>query len=154
MASPRLIVCERTPRWLAAWRRALPPRYWNWLATAVSLAQVDGRLREFPGSVVAVGIDAENLATAVQKLHQWRWEFRRARFIALLSNDLAVDAATIAVLQEAGAILTIDRREQLRPAVRLVQRHFRRHIAEELPWREAVWQRLPWPQYATTANSI
>jgi hypothetical protein len=153
MSAPRLIICERSPRWLAAWRRALPARHWNWLASAVSLTQSETRLRESPGSVVAVNIDAENLPTALLKLHHWRRDFPQARFLALLSHELTASPETLVLLQEAGVMLIIDRNQQLRAAARLVRRHFqghaRRSAGVELPLREAIWQRLPWPQFAT-----
>ena len=101
---------------------------------------------------MAVSVDAENLPAALTKLHQWRKEFPRARFLAMLNGELAGNSALVPLVQEAGALLTIDRNEQLRSAARLVARHIRRHVAAELPLREAIWQRLPWPQFATTVN--
>jgi hypothetical protein len=55
------------------------------------------------------------------------------------------------LLREAGALLTIDRPQQLPAAVRLVQRHFRRQsVAEsaQVSLPAAIWQRLPWPRLA------
>jgi hypothetical protein len=68
MSEPQLIICERSPRWLAAWRRALPPRRWSWLSSALSLTQCEQQLRTQPGSVVAVSVAADNFATVAERI--------------------------------------------------------------------------------------
>ena len=148
MSEPRLIICERSPRWLAAWRRALPPRRWSWLSSALSLTQCEQQLRTQPGSVVAVSVAADNFATVLETLHRWQNEFPQVRALALCSADIAAQPTATALLCEAGALLTIDRPQQLPAAVRLVQRHFRRHTAAQVSLPAAVWQRLPWPRLA------
>jgi hypothetical protein len=153
-----LIVCERSPRWLALWRSALPERAkvargtggldWQSLSPVLSLAQCEGQLRQAPGSVAAVAVDDENLPAVLEHLHRWSREFPAARFLALCSAGLARQPTALALLREAGALLTIDRAQQLLPAARLVQRLLRRQPAQELPLRESLWQRLPWQRWA------
>jgi hypothetical protein len=138
---------------LAAWRRALPPKKWPWLSSALSLAQCESQLRAHPGSVAAVSIEADNLPLALEALHRWRGEFRQARFLALVSEEIAQSGTAAALLQEAGALLVIAHARELPAAARLVARHFRRHVATQLPLRTAVWQRLPWSQYASPATT-
>lgn len=154
MSQPRLIICERTPRWLAAWRRALPATRWNWLSSALSLTQCENQLREHPGSVAAVSVDAENFATVLVALHRWQNELSQVRVLALCAEEIARQPTAVALLQEAGALLAIDRAQQLPAAARLVQRHFRRHVALQLPLPVAVWQRLPWPRLAVNASPV
>lgn len=150
MSHPRLILCERAPRWLAAWRRALPLPKWSWLSPVLSLTQSETELREHPGSVVAVSIEAENFSAALVALHRWQVNFPEARFLALVSAEIANNNTAAALLHEAGALLVIGHSQELPAAARLVARHFRRHVAAQLPLRTAVWQRLPWSQFATT----
>lgn len=153
MSHPRLILCERSPRWLAAWRRALPPAKWSWLSSALSLAQCETELRENPASIAAVSIDAENLPAALIALHRWQVNFPNARFFALVSEAIAHNNMAAALLNEAGALLVISRSQELSAATRLVARHFRRQAATQLPLQAAVWQRLPWRQFATPQSS-
>lgn len=148
MSHPRLILCERVPRWLAAWRRALPPQKWSWLSSVLSLTQCETELREHPGSIAAVSVDDENLPAVFVSLHRWQVEFPQARSLALCSEEIAKNPTAAALLQEAGALLVIVHAQELPAAARLVARHFRRHVASELPLQAAVWQRLPWPQFA------
>ncbi len=154
MSPPRLIICERTPRWLAAWRRALPLRRWTLLSSALSLSQCELQLREHPGSVVAVSVDRETFPAILPALHRWRTDFPASRALALCTSEISSDATAVALLREAGSLLTIDRAQQLPAAARLVQRHFRRHVATQLPWPEAVWQRLPWSRFAVNASPV
>lgn len=153
MSHPRLILCERSPRWLAAWRRALPPAKWSWLSSALSLAQCETELRESPASIAAVSIDAENMPAALVALHRWQVDFPEARSVALVSEEVAKNNTAAALLQEAGALLVIAHAQELPAAARLVARHFRRQAATQLPLRAAVWQRLPWSQFASTESS-
>lgn len=148
MSPPRLIICERSPRWLAVWRRALPPRRWTWLNSALSLAHCESQLREHPGSVAAVSVAADNFPTILTTLHRWQKEFPQVRCLALCAEDIARQPTAVALLREAGVLLTIDRAQQLPAAARLVKRHFRRHVARQLPLPDAIWQRLPWPHLA------
>jgi hypothetical protein len=154
MSEPRLIIVERTPRWLAAWRRALPPARWSWLSSALSLTQCEQQLKTQPGSVVAVSVDAENFAAVLERLHRWQNDFPQVRALALCSADVARQPTAVALLQEAGALLAIDRPQQLPAAARLVQRHFRRHTATQVPWPTSVWQRLPWPRLAINSLPV
>ncbi|WP_254509799.1 hypothetical protein [Anatilimnocola floriformis] len=151
---PRLIICERTPRWLAAWRRALPAASWNWLTSALSLTQCEQLLREHPGSVAAVSVSAENFAVALATLHRWQNELPQVRTLALCSADISRQPTAVALLQEAGVLLAIDRTQQLPAAARLVRRHLRRQAAIQLPLPDAVWQRLPWPRLALNASPV
>jgi hypothetical protein len=154
MPQPRLIICERTPRWLAAWRRALPATRWTWLSSAISLAQCENQLREHPGSVAAVSVDAENFAVVLTTLHRWQNEFPQVRALALCTADIAREPTAVALLREAGALLTIDRAQQLPAAARLVQRHFRRNVAQQQSLPVTVWQRIPWPRLAVNASPV
>ncbi len=154
MSQLRLIICERTPRWLAAWRRALPAHRWSWLSSALSLTQCENQLREHPGSIAAVSVDAEHFAAVLATFHRWQNEFPQVRVFALCAEEIARQPTAVALLQEAGALLAIDRAQQLPPAARLVQRHFRRHVASQLPLPIAIWQRLPWPRFAVHAAPV
>ena len=154
MSQPRLIICERSPRWLAAWRRALPPQRWSWLSSALSLAQCEALFREQPGSVAAVSVDAENFAAVLTALHRWQNDWPQVRVLVLCSDETAGQTTATAVLQEAGALLVIDRAQQLPAAARLVRRHFRRQAASDLPLQTAIWQRLPWPRLAVNASPV
>jgi hypothetical protein len=155
--SPRLIICERTPRWLAAWRRCLPPTRWSWLGSALSLVQCEQLLREHPGSIAAVSVGAENFAAVLAALHRWQNELPPARVLAMCSEEIARLPTAVALLQEAGALLVIDRAQQLPAAARLVRRHFHRastQAAAQLPLPAAVWQRLPWPRLAVNPSPV
>ncbi|QDU30013.1 hypothetical protein ETAA8_51310 [Anatilimnocola aggregata] len=154
MSPPKLILCERTPRWLAAWRLALPDSRWSLLSSAVSLAQCETQLQESPESVAAVHVNEQNLSTVIPILHRWRRDFPAARFLALCSSDVAQKVPAVALLQDAGVLLVIDRLEQLPAATRLVQRHLRRHVATSTALPTTIWQRIPWPRFAVSTTPV
>ena len=154
MPQPRLIICERSPRWLAAWRRALPPAKWSWLSSALSLAQCEQLLREHHGSVAGVSVDAENFAAVLPVLHRWQNEFPQVRTLAFCAAEIARQSTAGGLLQEAGVLLAVDRAQQLPAAARLIRRHFRRRAETQLPLPEAVWQRLPWSRFAVNSAPV
>ncbi|WP_425614596.1 hypothetical protein NA78x_004469 [Anatilimnocola sp. NA78] len=154
MSSPRLILCERTTRWLAAWRRTLPQNRWQLLRSVISLPQCESQLRESPGSVAAISVDEGNLSSAITALHRWQNDFPTARFLALCSEEIASQPEALLLLREAGVLLTIERSGQLSTAARLVLRHLRRTVAAELPLPAAIWERLPWARFAVSKQPV
>jgi hypothetical protein len=145
MSSARLILCEKTSRWAAAFRAApsggeLP------LVECRSLSQCSDALRQSPASAVAVEVSAANAAAMLDWLLQMRREHPRAAAIVLLDAALA---ASEPVWREAGAVGVLHSTRQVPAASRLVRRHLALAPAQDLGLREAVARRLPWANSAS-----
>ena len=136
----RVIVCERTHRWVLAWRGLLGARQ-SLLWQTRSLAEAQERLREAPASVVALECPLEK----VGELSRWL-ESVAARFPWMLAVVLADPPVQVAecVLRSAGAQQVVYSPLGLPALTRLVVRHLDRVPRPVLPIRQWAWQRMPW----------
>jgi hypothetical protein len=142
------ILCERTSRWAAAFRResrksALlrhPPAPLT-LKEVRSQSQCLRELEASPHSIVAVEVLPQNLCAAAGALTDWSRRFPHARFVALAARGLERHEM---LLREAGAIHVTFSPRSLSPLLRLIGRHLARAPKKEEPLEAAIWGALPW----------
>jgi hypothetical protein len=145
MSSARLILCEKTSRWAAAFRAApaggdLP------LVECRGLSQCRDALRQSPASAVALEVSAANAAAMLDWLVQVRREHPRVAAIVLLDATIA---ASEPMWREAGAVGVLNSTRQVPSACRLLCRHLALAPAQDLGLREAIARRLPWASSAS-----
>lgn len=164
--SASFILCERTSRWAAAFRREMRKGSGGVFAAGNSLSpQQMGRenssrprspllmkevrsqsqcLREldaFPHSIVAMEVLPQNIAAVARSLSDWSLRFPHARFIALAARGLEGHEW---LLREAGAIHVIFSPRSLSPLLRLIGRHLARVPKRKEAMEVATWSALPW----------
>ena len=137
----RLILCEKTGRWAAAFRRAaaageLPIRETR------SLEQLERELEQLPSSVAAIEINSASAARIGSQLAGWRVRFSAARFVLLAETDVA---ASEPELREAGACHVVYSSRDLAATVELIRRHLARAPRPELSLEDSILASLPWP---------
>lgn len=140
MPTARFLICEKTGRWAAAWRRVLP-------LDEVKVSELRGfdpcqrALAELPYSVVAVEVTRRNLSAALTQLVAWRRRFPHAVF--LIPADRGLERANL-LLREAGAAHVVFSPRNLGPTAALIRRHLAAAPAPAAPLEETIWQTLPW----------
>ena len=138
-----LVVCERSAKWVAAWRRALGPD----IEVAESRTPDDARtamLDRLHGAV-ALEIEAEQLPQRVSLLTRWQLEFPHICIVAQVTSDLRVCKL---LLHEAGAALVLTSPREVPAAAQLLRKHFARAPRPKLSLRSELWQKLPWSENA------
>jgi hypothetical protein len=145
MPAFRLIVCERTGRWAALFRRALARQRMP-IAETRSLAECGRQLAASSASVAAVEVSAANLENVIKLLPAWAREFPAARFVTVADGELA---ALEPLLREAGALDVLYLGSDVPRAAQLAIRRRALAPAEQLPWRQAIASRLPWAAWAS-----
>lgn len=145
MPTACLIVCEKTGRWAAAFRRALAGHS-QALSETRSLAHCGRELADSPASVVAIEITPANLEAVCQEMLAWSHHYPAARLLALAERGL--ETAEV-LLREAGALDVLFSTRDVPAASRLVVRRLALAPVPALPWREALQNRLPWDAWAT-----
>jgi len=139
-----IVVCEKTGRWAVAIRRALGGA--TGLGETRSWTACLREARSRPGALVAVEITPENAEAACLRLTELSLNSPQISVIVLADRRLR---PTEWVFREAGAVSVLfspDELVRLRP---LWQRFVDRLPVVQTPFREQVWSRLPWTQYAT-----
>lgn len=140
-----LILCEKSTRWAAPLRSALPSGQPQLIETR-SLAGCAAALVQSPASLVALEITLANLEAAVNFISLCHSRYPHAAAIALLSPEvLAADP----LLREAGAIDTLASVLEAPRLARLALRHFREAPQQPLDEQSFLADRLPWPAHAT-----
>lgn len=139
MTAARLIVCERSGRWAAAFRRMaaddLP------LRETRSFEQVERELEKLPASVAAIEINGVSAARIASQLAAWTTRYSAARFLLLAEADVADSEPE---LREAGACHVVYSSRELAATVELVRRHLARAPRPELSLEESILAALPW----------
>jgi len=141
---PSLILCERTHRWAAAYRRQMrksPQRNAIRLQEVRSLPECQRELEASPHSVVAVEVLPQNLAATAKTLSDWSRHYPRARFLSLAARGMEPYEL---LLREAGAIHITFSPRSLSPLLRLIRRHLARAPRVEQTLEETIWTALPW----------
>jgi hypothetical protein len=144
MSQPQLLICERTGRWAIAWRGALGAE--ARVQEVRSLKQVDEILQPTPSVPVAVdgaAFSSEKLLQAIA-----RWSAAGATVLVMAPQDWVGEESTF---REVGATHVVFSPRSLRPAVRLVERHYRGlpdEPAEVGTVEERIRRRLPWARWA------
>ncbi|MFN0021953.1 MAG: hypothetical protein ACKVP0_27205 [Pirellulaceae bacterium] len=160
------IICERTSRWAAAFRRELRkgsggvfaasnsdstwlvgrenssrPRSPLAIQEVRSLPHCQRELKVSPYSVVALEVLPQNITAVAKALSDWSHRFPLARFVVLAVRGLESQEL---LLREAGAIHVTFSPRSLSPLLRLVRRHLARAPKSVQTLEEAVWSGLPW----------
>lgn len=138
-----LVVCERSTKWVAAWRRALGPE----VAVAETRTPEDARaamLDRLHGAV-ALEIEAQQLPQRVSLLTSWQLEFPHICIVAQVASDLH---AWKLLLHEAGAALVLTSPRDVPAAAQTLRKHFARAPRPKLSLRSELWQKLPWSENA------
>jgi len=165
MPSCRFILCEKNPRWAAAFRAVLfvgcvkagaarrnaPPSQKTQIIETRSLPGCEEALAASPASCVAIEITAANLEPTLEVIRRVAAHYPNALVVALLSPDTLAAAP---LLREAGAIDVAASALDAPRLIRLAQRHHRQAPTEPLTARQFVAERLPWPSHATSASPI
>jgi hypothetical protein len=134
-----LVVCERTDKWVAAWRREL-----GTAAVAAETRTVEdaaAALRERPHGAVALEIEVAQLPQMVAQVAHWQRKFPHIYVVAQLTSDMRVWTG---LLREAGAALVLTSTREVPAAAQQLQQHFARAPRPALSLREELWQKLPW----------
>ena len=151
MSSSRLILCEKTARWAAALRAALPVGSQELqIIETRSFRGCEEALARSPASLVAVEVTSTNLEAALDFVSRTNSQHPHAAIIALISPEVLAAAP---LLREAGAIDVAGSVLELSRLARLAQRHFRQAPLEPFTARQFVADRLPWPAHATNASA-
>lgn len=140
MQSARIIVCEKTGSWAAALRRALSPTRHRVHETR-SLAECRRELAQSPASLIAVEVTMENCETLLERLLDLTRRFPKARAITFGSRALK---PLECLVREAGATDVLLSPRRIADAARLIERHVAQATGDQLPFRQAIWNRLPW----------
>jgi hypothetical protein len=150
------IVCESTSRWAAALRLELEcdPRFRPSgvrLYETRQLADLTQRLTERPNGFATIEVREKNLGEVLGWLSRATGQFGRVRYVALLDRSLeSAERDIVVALYEAGALQVTRSPRQLRSVVDLFWRHAALSdkaagsLTAQLPWKERVWQSLPW----------
>jgi hypothetical protein len=146
MSTPKLILCEKSPRWAIALRRSLG-RDAPILAQTRALPACGRELASAPASLVAVEIVPGNVEHVLAAWADWSGQFPAARLVALADRPLA---AAESLLREGGACSVVTSVRHAGRVARLALRHLALVPQPALPLREAIWQRLPWPRHAAS----
>ena len=146
--SASFILCERTSRWAAAFRREMrrtafrrPPPALLGLREVRSLLQCQAELEASPYSVVAVEVLPQNVAAVARSLGDWSVCFPHARFVALANRGLEGHDL---LLREFGALEVAYSPRKLLPLIRLIRRHLARAPKTDQTMEVAIWRGLPW----------
>lgn len=144
MTGGRIIVCEKTGRWGAAFRRALPAVC---LCETRSWAACLRELQARRAALVALEVSAENVEASCQRVVQLSLSFVRVRSIVLTGLELE---PLQWLFREAGAVGVAFSWEDVIELKPLIQRFLDRLPSSSMPFRQQVWSRLPWVRYATS----
>lgn len=146
-----VVVCERSGRWSAALRR-----YWSGLPPATEahkpdIIQVPGWpacervLCWRPASVAVLECDHPPTIELLDWLAVGSRRFPAALFI--LVGDRLSDEAEL-LLREAGASAVARSVRCVASSARLAMRHLAQAPPVKIDLREAIWERLPWREFA------
>jgi hypothetical protein len=148
MPSPRLILCEKTERWAAAFRAALGKSQQQLLETR-SLPGCEEALAASPASFIAIEVTASNLEATLDFVGRISSHYPNAALVALLSPETLAAAP---LLREAGAIDVAASVLEAPRLARLAQRHHQLAPLEPLAPRQFLAERLPWLSHATNSS--
>jgi len=140
MQSARIIVCEKTGSWATALRRALSSTRHRVHETR-SLAECWRELEQSRASLIAVELTMENCETLLERLLNLTRRFPSARAIAFGSRTLR---PLEYLVREAGAMDVLLSPRRMADAARLIERHMAQATGDQLPFRQSIWNRLPW----------
>lgn len=146
MSTARFIVCEKTGKWAAAFRRALrsgEPRVYE----TRTLHDMRDLLEAHPASFVALEAHAGNLAPLCRMLVDIRQEFHRAAAIVVTQRG---HSQCRWLLREAGAAYVVDSPRRLSPLVQMARKHIAAAPAAEPTLRDTLLRDLPWSEFAAT----
>jgi hypothetical protein len=145
MVTARLIVCERTGQWAAAFRRELAmPRG---AASVVPLHESRGLadcaslLEHWPGSLAAVEVTKDYFAAALDWTADMVARYPAARIVIL--SRLEVVAAEW-VLREAGAVHIVRSPRHVKSVTQLAVKQLAQAPRVEQSYVEAIMASLPW----------
>lgn len=150
------IVCESTSRWASALRMALErdSRFRDGtvrLYETRQLTELTQRLAERPHCFAAVEVRVNNVGDVLGWFPWAASRFGHVRCVAFVERSLVSGQTDVVdALREAGALAVTSSPRQLRTIVDLFWRHAAlsaktaNSLAAQLPWREQVWQSLPW----------
>jgi hypothetical protein len=145
---PRLILCEKTKRWAAAFRAALGKSQQLMLETR-SLPGCEEALAASPASFIAIDVTASNLEATLDFVRRISSHYPNAALVALLSPEFLAAAP---LLREAGAIDFAASVLEAPRLARLAQRHHQLAPVAPLTPRQFLIERLPWPSHATNSS--
>jgi hypothetical protein len=142
MPDASLIVCERTGRWAAAWRKAFEAAGVPYsLVNTRSLAACEAELREAPSSMAAIELTPSN----VEDLARFAVDVMRrhplSRWLALAEPGLADCRWPV---YEMGAVSFAVSVRELPRLTGIFQRHALRRPEPQQGLRDRMWARLPW----------
>lgn len=140
MHSARVIVCEITGEWARGLRRFLGDRGQQ-LQETRSLDECWEALQHSPISILVLELTAQNGELLLRRLNDLGERFPQARALVVGNRD---GESREWLLREAGAVHAVWSRRRLTDAAILIERHLELAPRPQRPWREAVWQRLPW----------
>lgn len=144
MSEASLILCEKSSRWAAAFRRELRKGRSQpglRITQTRSLPQCQRELEAAPYSIAALEATPQNLVAVAKSLASWRELFPHARFIALAQRGLEPHEL---LLREMGATHVTCSPRSPAPLLRVIRRHLARAPPQQLTLDEAIWNRLPW----------
>jgi hypothetical protein len=140
--NPRVVVCETKSRWARLIRRGLAADRAA-VVEVRNLIQAERLLREHPASVLLIEFAASRVPETVRALLDFGERFPHATMLVAGSRQAARCAD---VLREAGARFVFVSTRQITICLRMIRRHLAEVPQTRLPFRQAVWARLPWPE--------
>lgn len=145
MPSCRLIICEKTSHWAAAFRACMKARQPRIIETR-SLTACKAELVQSPASLAAIETTADNIEAVLGFISSMGQHFPCASVVGLLAADASSAAA---LLREAGAIDAASSVLELPRIARLARRKLHETPDEPLSLQQFIAERLPWPAHAT-----
>ena len=149
----RLILCEESSRWAAAFHRALRTRASRYAAMRLhevkTLGECFDALRRAPASVLAVEVSAANAVELAGRLATLPLWFPRAKLIVL---GRLVRGEQEWRWRELGAVHVVSTTRSVTAAIALAERHVRLWPESEEGWKQRLWRRLPWHDDETIDN--
>jgi len=140
MQPARIIVCEKTGLWATALRRALSSTRHRVHETR-SLAECWRELEQSPTSLVALETTTDNCETLLERLLDVSRCFPRSCAIVLGQRVLKPLECHF---REAGAVHVLMSPRGVADAARVIERHMAQEPGDQRPYRQLVWDRLPW----------
>jgi hypothetical protein len=140
MNRARLLVCEKHGKWALLLHRYLAGELRIWETR--SLLECWSELEHSPASLLLIELSASNIEAVVHRLAPLSRSHPAARVVLVGDPRLA---ACEMWLREAGAVHVHLARRHVEPIVGLVRRHFAHRPRRLGTLREALWERLPWP---------
>ncbi len=149
MRSAELIICEHTGLWAARLRQCHERFFLDAMNRPLPLRRVatwaDARawLDRFPASCVVMEMRPENVAEVFDNLWTCHTRYYQAVCVVVTERNLA---AYEWLARELGAAAFFTNARELRPLVKVVQRHLSAAPDLAMEPEQRIWAELPWSE--------